>query len=109
MGSSDYIQVPIHELTTIASKLSIVKADVESTEPLAEGLNGSDKIHGTRIVSAVEEFFDQWKRSRLRLLENVGILGEVSSGIANTTGDFDNETASQLHDFAANFTSGAEE
>lgn len=109
MGSSDYIQVPIHELATISSKLSIVKGDVESTEPLAEGLDGSDKIHGARIVNAVERFFDDWKRSRQRLLENVGILGEVSSGIATATSDFDNETASQLSDFAAKFRSGAEE
>lgn len=110
MGDSgDHIQVPIAELFAISNHLATVKADVESTEPLAQGLEGADKIHGARIVEAVEGFFAEWKQSRKTLLENVGVLGEVSKSIAQQTADYDGEAASGFSDVASQLRSGGEQ
>ncbi len=106
--SSDHIQVPIAELYTIASHLETVKQAVEHTEPFAQGLEGGDKFHGARIQGAVEHFFAEWKQSRTTLLENVGVLGEVSSSIADQTAQFDGQMASDIGNLGEQIRTGGE-
>lgn len=102
MGSgSDYIQVPVAQLHEINSSLTALKSDLDGAEALANMLDSVDDIHGARVQTAVNEFFQEWKKSRRTLIENVGVLGDVSGKIAEATTSFDDEVASNVDKFTA--------
>lgn len=100
-SGSDHIQVPIAQLHEINSSLTSLKEDLDGAEALAEILDSVDDIHGARIQAAVTEFYDEWKQSRSTLIDNVGVLGDVSGQIADATGSFDDEVAANLDRFTA--------
>ncbi|MDO5669808.1 MAG: hypothetical protein Q4G50_07375 [Corynebacterium sp.] len=108
MSFSDHIQVPVEQLQTLASQLTSMRTELDSVEQGVAPIMGVDDVHGHRMREAVSEFFQEWEASRRTLIDNVGVLGDVSGAIAQMVGDFDTQGAQGFNDFAAALREGGQ-
>ncbi|WP_257162649.1 hypothetical protein [Corynebacterium cystitidis] len=99
--SSDYWNVPLADLESIQTSLDAMAQTLRTVEDGAYGIDGPDDIFGGEMVSAVEEFFADWKGSRRVLIDNINTMGTVSGEIAEAVRQFDTETASGLSEMGA--------
>ncbi|MDO5670444.1 MAG: hypothetical protein Q4G50_10600 [Corynebacterium sp.] len=108
MSLSDHVQVPVEHLQALASQLGAMSTELDAVEQGVAPVSGVDDIHGSRMQAAVAEFFHEWEASRRTLIDNVGVLGEVSGAIGQMVGDFDTEGASGFQDFASALREGGQ-
>ncbi|MGB7364118.1 MAG: hypothetical protein WA931_13895 [Rhodococcus sp. (in: high G+C Gram-positive bacteria)] len=91
----DFIRVPITELEQIGQNLTAVRTGMTAEQNKSRQINGMDK-HGDQVIPPAEgSFYDQWRTSIDKLLEGIGLLSDVSVGIATGARDIDNAVVAQ--------------
>ncbi|MHC2998444.1 hypothetical protein [Microbacterium sp. HJ5] len=90
----DGVELDIARLRETGTRLETVRAEFENASANARGL--ADAVGHDGLADALVDFADKWDDRRADMLENIGTLAEITTGIAEAFGQLDTEYAAAL-------------
>ena len=101
MTNNDNVQIPIEVLRSIGDSLQLIKSELADSNSSLKKLSGHDAVHGDKVQTAVDNFFEEWAYSRQTLIDNLSNFGVMSGEIADKTEKFDSDLSKGLDELAS--------
>ena len=90
----DGVELDLARLREAGGRLETVRAEFENASANARGL--ADAVGHDGLADALVDFAEKWDDRRADMLENIGTLAEITTGIAEAFGQLDSEYAAAL-------------